>query len=60
MSRKFPVVPDDLLTALEKAFPDKAPRDPEITPTQVGVSIGQQNVLDFLRRQHANQNLMED
>ncbi len=57
--KKFPIVSDELLKALEAAFPDKAPRDVSISPTAVGVSIGQQNVLDLLRRNHSKQNILE-
>lgn len=55
----FPVVPDDLLKALEKAFPDKLPRG---VPDQaaVGVLVGQQKVLDLLRVHHSKQNPMDD
>ncbi|WP_422049721.1 hypothetical protein [Shimia sp.] len=56
---KFPVVPDELLAALEEAFPDKAPRDINTTPVQMGVAIGQQGVLDLLRRNNAKQNILE-
>lgn len=57
--KKFPFVPDELLTALEEAFPDKALRDTETTLVDVGASIGQQRVLDLLRRNHAKQNILE-
>lgn len=57
--KSFPVVPDDLLKALEKAFPDKAPRDPSISPVEVGVAIGEQRVMDLLRHSHSQQNILE-
>lgn len=57
--KKFPVVPDELLAALEEAFPDKAPRKVEITPTEVGVAIGMQKVMDLLRQHNRKQNILE-
>lgn len=57
--KKFPVVSDELLKALEEAFPDKAPRDTDISLVEVGVSIGQQKVLDLLRHNHSKQNILE-
>lgn len=56
---QFPVVPSDLLAALEKAFPDRAPRKPDVTPTEVGVLIGEQRVMDFLRRQHERSSILD-
>lgn len=56
--KKFPVVPDDLLKALEEAFPDKAPRM-ELSQFNFGVKTGEQAVLDFLRRHNAKQNILE-
>lgn len=54
--KNFPYVPEELLRALEQIFPDKAPRDPNTTPTQLGVLMGQQKVLDRLRQAHKKQN----
>jgi hypothetical protein len=49
MRPDFPFVPDDLLRALEKAFPDRLPRDPLTPPSEVTARMGEQRVLDFLR-----------
>ena len=57
--KQFPFVSDELLTALEEAFPDKAPRSTNTTMMEVGAAIGQQNVLDLLRRQHKKQTILE-
>lgn len=43
------------MRALEEAFPDKAPRDATLTKCAVGVLIGRQEVLDFLRHRLAIQ-----
>lgn len=47
--RTFPLVTADLLRALEAAFPDKLPRDAGTTLEGLGILIGQQRVIDFLR-----------
>jgi hypothetical protein len=57
--KKFPAVPDELLKALEEAFPDKAPRKATTTQTEMGILIGQQIVMDFIRRHHTKQNILE-
>lgn len=57
--KRFPVVPDDLIKALEEAFPDKAPRKGVETQTELGILIGQQLVMDFIRRHHSKQNILE-
>jgi hypothetical protein len=59
MKKKFPVVPDDLLKALEEAFPDKAPRNRTMTQVDLGICIGEQRVMDLIRRAHAQQNILE-
>lgn len=56
--KKFPVVPDDLLKALEEAFPDKAPRG-ALTLQQYAALSGEQRVMDFIRHRHAQQNILE-
>ncbi len=57
--KKFPHVSEELLKALETAFPDKAPRSTEITLTEVGGLMGEQRVLDLLRSHHRKQNILE-
>lgn len=57
--KKFPVVPDELMKALEEAFPDRAPRDAKMTQVDLGVVIGQQKVMDLIRRHHKQQNILE-
>lgn len=57
--KKFPVVPDDLLKALEEAFPDKAPREAVQNECELGILIGKQKVMDFIRHRHAQQNILE-
>ena len=57
--QQFPMITEALIEALEKRFPDKSPRLATITPTQVGMLIGNQQVMDFLRAQYARQNPME-
>jgi len=54
-----PAISDDVLEYFEDTFPDKAPRSGSISLTQVGVLIGQQNVLDKLRLLHTKQNRMD-
>ena len=53
--KQFPVVPDDLLKALEEAFPDVALRGDKSLHDYAAHS-GAQRVMDFLRKHHANQN----
>lgn len=57
--KKFPVVPDELLEALEEAFPDRAPREAVKTECELGIMIGQQRVMDHIRRKHSRQNILE-
>lgn len=58
--KDFPAVPELLLKALEEAFPDKAPRNPNLTPGEVGQLAGEQKVLDFLRQRFSKQNRMNE
>ena len=51
---KFPEIPKVLLDALEKQFPDKAPRD-DVGSFVFGVKAGEQNVLDTLRHHYKKQ-----
>lgn len=46
-----PFVPEELLKALEERFPDTLPDNPK-PPHEMGVLIGQQKVIRFLRHQH--------
>lgn len=57
--RKFPFIPDDLMKALEEHFPDKAPRAATDSVCELGIMIGQQQVMDFIRRMHDRQNPLE-
>lgn len=47
----FPPVTHDLITALEKAFPNVCP-DLRITDKEFGVIVGRLEVVRFLRTQH--------
>lgn len=51
MKVQFPFVPPDMLEALEKAFPDRLPHDPNLPHTEMAALIGRQSVIRFLRRQ---------
>lgn len=46
-TKEFPSVPEDLLGALKKAFPDKLPRK-SISHEEFLILQGQQKVIDFL------------
>lgn len=56
--KRFPFVSDEFLKALEEAFPDKAPRK-EPSMFDVGATAGEQRVLDFIRKHHSKQNILE-
>ena len=47
--KAFPYVPEELLKAVEEAFPDKLPLDPKIEPQEFAALIGRQSVIRFLR-----------
>lgn len=55
-TEEFPSVPEDLLNALEKAFPNTLPSDTKITLNEVNVRQGQQQVIAFLRIRYERQN----
>lgn len=46
---QFPFVPPDLVKALEEAFPDRLPQDPNIAPAEFAALVGRQSVIRFLR-----------
>lgn len=52
----FPVVPIDLLKALEEKFPDTLPDDPKVSLDDFRLLQGCQRVIRFLRHQHEKQN----
>jgi hypothetical protein len=51
----FPFVSPEIVKALEEAFPNKLPSDPDILPTQFASLIGQQSVIAYLRRRLTEQ-----
>lgn len=53
--KPFPPVPLALIDELERRFRDRIP-DTVPTPEQVGVLVGQQEVVRFLRREFTKQN----
>lgn len=55
----FPYVPEDLLEALRKVFPDRLPRK-QITHEDFLVLQGQQKVIDFLSVKFNEQNEVTD
>lgn len=55
MRTQFPFVPPDLLRALEEAFPDKLPSDPQTVPAEFSALVGEQRVIRFLRHRLALQ-----
>lgn len=52
----FPSIPEDLINALEKIYPNKLPDDPHLTVDGVRFLQGQQQVIDFLRVTYERQN----
>lgn len=52
----FPNIPEDLLLALEKFFPNRLPDHPGVTLSEVNFKQGQQSVVAFLRIQYERQN----
>jgi len=57
--KRFPTISDELLKALEAHFPDRANRYLGLTPAEMGALVGEQRVLDLLRRHHNQQNILE-
>lgn len=55
----LPVISEGLIDMLDRAFPDKAPRDPNLSAGEIGVLVGQQQVLDHLRAQLKKQQKRE-
>lgn len=45
---KYPPISEKLIKALSRDFPDTLPRS-EITPYELGVRVGQQQVIDKLK-----------
>lgn len=60
MKSKFPVVSKELITELEKLYPDKVP-DFEVSPDRIRFIQGQIQVVRFLRAQYdlQSQNILE-
>ena len=60
MKKKFPVVSKELITELEKLYPDKVP-DFEVSPDRIRFIQGQIQVVRFLRGQFdlQSQNILE-
>jgi hypothetical protein len=53
--KPFPIVTAEFIAALEERFPDRVPRK-LATAEDIRRHIGHQEVLDFLRAQHSQQN----
>jgi hypothetical protein len=53
--KPFPFVPLDLLEALEAAFPNKLPSNPELPHSAFAAMVGQQNVIAFLQHKASQQ-----
>jgi hypothetical protein len=51
---QFPVVPRELIEALEERFRDRIP-DAVPDPAATGVLVGQQSIIRFLRREFTKQ-----
>lgn len=55
-SEECPEIPKPLLDYLRKVFPNTFPRDLlKMTDRQIGVAVGQQEVVEFLEAQWQNQ-----
>lgn len=54
-TRRVPLIPEDLMTYLEEAFPDRCP-PPAATDQGVRMLMGEQNVIKHLRAKFAQQN----
>lgn len=61
MKTKFPVVSKELITELEKLYPDKVP-DFEVSPDRIRFIQGQIQVVRFLKAQFdlQSQNILEN
>lgn len=55
MDQPFPAIPEDLLVALEKAFPERS-ADLKWTDRQVWFFAGNREVVRFLRAKFTEQN----
>jgi hypothetical protein len=55
MEQDFPLIPEDLLEALEKRFPDRCP-DPQWSERRIWIEVGKREVVKFLKRTFAEQN----
>lgn len=53
---KVPLIPGDLITWLEKQYPDRVPMNPATTTEDLRILQGQQGVVQNLRRHFDNQN----
>lgn len=51
----LPVIPKDLLDALDKRFPERCP-DPSWSDREVWVRVGERQVVRFLKRMFDQQN----
>lgn len=60
MKTKFPVISKELITELEKLYPDKVP-DFEVSPDRIRFIQGQIQVVRFLKAQFdlQSQNILE-
>lgn len=53
--KQLPHIPDGLVEYLLEVFPDKSPRNRNVSQVDVGALIGRQEVIDHLARQWAKQ-----
>lgn len=54
-SGDLPVIPEDLLKALDSIFPERCP-DPSWSEREVWMRVGERRVVKFLQRVFAEQN----
>ncbi|GGD03366.1 hypothetical protein GTQ45_01940 [Pyruvatibacter mobilis] len=55
MNDPFPIVPDDLIKALDGRFPDRCPH-PDWSDRKIWMAVGARKVVDFLKQQNTQQN----
>lgn len=52
---KLPVIPEDLLKALDERFPERCP-EPSWSEREIWMRVGERNVIRFLKRVFSEQN----
>lgn len=58
---KLPVIPQDLLEALDKQFPDRCP-EPSWSEREIWMRVGERRVVRFLKRifEQQNENVLRE